>query len=165
MAAGAPETSTSERFLRRIKRRCVFSLVVALICLLGFVASARRSAGLMLGPGRVGLSSSALIIGQSPVDRPPEFSTYSWSQWYADYGNAWRPFHAVVGGAHLVVIPLWQPMLLAAVAAAHAWGVLRGARDADPHRCRGCGYSLIGLPEGAEQRCPECGRPVAASGR
>lgn len=161
MAARDVRTRTPGSFdPRKMKRRCIAATIVAAVCLVAFVGSARRSIGFFVGSARIGLSTSALVVGQAPISDPPVFNSYWMEDWYADYGNAWRPFHATTMGAHVLIIPLWQPMLLAAIVAAHAWGVLRGARHADPHRCRGCGYSLIGLPENAEQRCPECGRAL-----
>lgn len=148
---------------RRVVRRQWIATTVALLCLLGFVGNKRWNIAVTLGPVQFELLSSAVVAWWHPSDKRVDFDV--WEAWYSDYANAWRPFHLLSRGDHGVALPLWQPMLLASIVAAHAWGVRRGVRFADPHRCRGCGYSLIGLPESGGQRCPECGRPVESPGR
>lgn len=61
---------------------------------------------------------------------------------------------AVMTPFHSVVVPLWLPMLLFAMAPA-TWVLRRRRRNRrnDRGMCPSCGYDLRATPE----RCPECG--------
>ena len=61
----------------------------------------------------------------------------------------------------LVIIPLWFPLLLAAVPTVVMFRSDRRRRLRErSEACIHCGYSRVGLP--ADRACPECGKPVAA---
>jgi len=69
-------------------------------------------------------------------------------------------------GSNRRTIPLWIPLVNAALAAAGLWWLDRmRLRRSIIGRCTACGYELAGLLRGAA--CPECGTggAVEASGR
>ena len=85
--------------------------------------------------------------------RPPRFTTWRHHLTFHHYlGNTGT------GPLHQLRVPCWAPIVASAVLPA-AWVVRRrreGRRGAGV--CAGCGYDLRATPE----RCPECGREVAA---
>lgn len=63
--------------------------------------------------------------------------------------------------AYLCVVPLWAVFAFGAIGAVTGRVLVwRGGR-VRPRTCRGCGYHLAGLAEGAV--CPECGRDERAA--
>lgn len=145
---------------RSLKRRCIGWSVAALVILAGFIASGGRSFEVSGGGIEASLSGATLVLGQAPAatsNVSVKFFRYSWFDAQSAW---WRPIHTRSAGRHSIVFPLWQPLLLTTAVAMYGWGRLRGCRTADAQQCRGCGYSLVGLPETDEQRCPECGRPT-----
>lgn len=66
----------------------------------------------------------------------------------------WMPHVYWDQGARVIVIPLWIPTILAAVASVYFH---RKARTAPPGQCRYCRYDLTGNESGV---CPECGTPM-----
>jgi hypothetical protein len=69
-------------------------------------------------------------------------------------GYRWRPA-ASLQPAWWFVLPLWIPLMLAAVPTAVLWWTDR--RRIPPGHCRKCGYNLTGNVSGV---CPECGAEV-----
>ena len=69
----------------------------------------------------------------------------------------WRSdFHIYAGGEWFIRLPLWIPFAICAgaVGAMFIAPRLRRRVGACPH----CGYSLAGLPDPEQARCPECGK-------
>lgn len=64
------------------------------------------------------------------------------------------PSMSSMGGALLVVIPLWPPFVGCALPAAWLW--VRKRKDGT-NDCKQCGYDLTG---NVSWRCPECGSPA-----
>lgn len=86
-----------------------------------------------------------------------------------DLFGSWRPVHKaplrIMGGGpisrHHIVVPLWQPLVVAVGVAGLCHGFLAGVRRGDPTKCVSCGYSLVGVRrEAGVVACPECGRTV-----
>jgi hypothetical protein len=72
----------------------------------------------------------------------------------ADAG-AWRPYHAAAYAAHHLIIPIWQPLVLAVLGLGWSHGFLRGMRWRDPRVCLLCGHRL--LPTAGGSSCAERG--------
>lgn len=103
---------------------------------------------------------SEFSVKSGGVSRPPEY----WSWMFVNLDGCTR-----------ARVPLW-PVALVGIGA--GWGLIRSGlharRRQGPASCRGCGYSLAGLPGAGERdggtdavsaaRCPECGRLNADSG-
>ena len=142
-------------------RRCIAFTTIALLLLMVYIVSADRMFGLNAGRVEIGFTNSALLVMEGSDGRWHAPQLFGFPFAYSYYKNYWRPYHVSEIGRHGIFLPLWQPLLLATGLATYQWGLLRGAaRLVDPLRCLGCGYSLIGLPEIPDQRCPECGRKV-----
>lgn len=93
---------------------------------------------------------------------PGSFNEFRWAvadPLATDLAWAWKPrWHSEGNHRFYVVIPLWLPALVFAVPAAWMWRVdVKRRRAARVGCCATCGYSLLGLGEGAA--CPECGVP------
>jgi len=75
-------------------------------------------------------------------------------------GLGWRSvrvYRPALGGTvttSLLLVPYWQPLVLAAILPVWRAAARRATRRRRrPGRCAGCGYDLRATPE----RCPECG--------
>jgi hypothetical protein len=107
-----------------------------------YIAPAHATPGPTLGPPHAGLSAGR-------ADR----------LWMWDQSWQWLPrFRMGNFGMHAVV-PLWAPFLGFTMPAGLLWRARAGRARSD---CRGCGYDLRGLAEGAV--CPECGKGRGAVG-
>ncbi len=70
------------------------------------------------------------------------------------FPHTWLP--ARYPGAHVVVLPLWIPLVCALGTTAIAWRLdTLARRRANKHLCMKCSYDRTGLAAGAV--CPECG--------
>lgn len=69
--------------------------------------------------------------------------------------SAWRPYHAQGWAAHHLVVPIWQPLVVAMLLLGWTHGFLRGSRWRDPRVCLHCGHAM--LPSEAASTCAECG--------
>lgn len=149
--------------LRRFRTAAV---TLAAITVFMFVLSSLFNVAITAGDWSLAASSGCLEVGRDPYSRsqsalllgsPATVGIYVGRPgWSADFGVAWRPFHASVLGASRLVFPLWQPMLALTLLAAYLHGLIVGARLADRNSCRGCGYDLRSLAKGV-RTCPECG--------
>ena len=64
-----------------------------------------------------------------------------------------------ISGVWSVVVPLWMPLFVAAIATAFLW---RRDRRPPPGHCQNCGYDLTGNITGL---CPECGIAQSKAGQ
>jgi hypothetical protein len=98
--------------------------------------------------------SGALLVGY--YGSPHLTSADNIIIWYEARGRArdsrWLPGMNTRGGSFLVLLPLWMPLVVAALPTTWLW--YRDGRSRPGH-CP-CGYLLAGLAPGAP--CPECGR-------
>jgi hypothetical protein len=109
------------------------------------------------GHGRgVALARGCLIlVWWHPAPDRPRTIAADWSFEWADHSVWWQPGHSVAGSRHRIVVPLWIPLSLMALAASASWRpVLRAASWCRHNRCATCGFHLIGTTTGV---CPECG--------
>ncbi|MBU0617500.1 MAG: hypothetical protein KKI02_07270 [Planctomycetes bacterium] len=160
---------------RRSRTRRVLKWVGALACLVVVLAYGVtlcwKAVGLNSGENfAVNLRGGAVIVywkvqdipRMTPVTaRQPGHWVYPATQGWADIAKVWsrealRPRLYFQAGLRWVNIPLWLPLVVAAVPT----GVLfwRDRRRTPPGHCQNCGYDLTGNVSG---RCPECGTPTA----
>jgi hypothetical protein len=66
----------------------------------------------------------------------------------------WTPRQTSLRGGQLLLVPLWIPLLPAAVLTMFVWH--RG-KPAPPNGCSACRYDLTGNTSGV---CPECGERI-----
>lgn len=81
-----------------------------------------------------------------------------WPMVYSDDAPPRWWFLTSVGHSTTQWVPLWVPLLFAALPTAYAWW---RCRRFPPGHCQKCGYDLTGNTTGV---CPECGQPAEPKG-
>lgn len=102
------------------------------------------------GPGWAWMSDGWIYDSRHIVER-------RWYPVYVRFGDSYSGTPAYTAWLHAVSVPFWWfalPLLGASVCMWRKGG--RIGRRVAGVLCAGCGYALIGLPEG-RGRCPECG--------
>ena len=150
----------------RAWRRMVLALSVLLVVgTLGlWVASSLlfvRTADLINGRARfdVGLFDGGVQVEHyaQPVQWIAVTRGVKWDPGWPRLWFDWSKGAFGSGGAGVVFVPLWVPVV---VCAGLLWVAWRWARRAGRGVCPACGYSLAGLRGGV---CPECGGVLGSS--
>jgi len=137
----------------------VASVLVGVVCLMSTLLTITWTSGDR--NHQLGLSEGVLFISWSVV---PDLLG-SWqpvqSGWVCSANTSTEPFwdYGIVQDSPLswVAIPIWGPIILAAVPTIWLWSMAR--KRTPPGHCLGCGYNLTGNVSGV---CPECGTPIPA---
>lgn len=137
----------------------VASVLVGLVSLMSILLTITWTSGdrnLQLG-----LSEGILFISWSVV--PDLLGSWQPAQsgWVCAANISTKPYwdYGIVQDSplSLVAIPIWSPILLAAVPTIWLWS--RARKQTPPGHCLGCGYNLTGNVSGV---CPECGMRIPA---
>jgi len=98
--------------------------------------------------------AGALMVFEEP-SRRPYWSVGALTNPVKDRSTQWS-FRLMGGPPVVIVVPLWAPLLVAAITASVLWPMdHRADRRGRVGRCPKCGYDRRGLA--ADAKCPECG--------
>jgi hypothetical protein len=99
-----------------------------------------------------------ICVGPQTPGLPEGFEPKRWSAtWHRWHGIGWLPSYTERSGIKMLAVPLWLIALPSGAGSFLLWRSLRRERLRAPLKpCPKCGYSLVGLAEGAA--CPECGK-------
>ncbi|NOX58689.1 MAG: hypothetical protein GXP29_07505 [Planctomycetes bacterium] len=137
----------------RIKKRRVFKwlgLVLNFFLITAFAASLKISASVYYRGYSVSVRYGCLFMSAENTNRNLQFSSWRlikpmmWTHW-PEVDTQWRRTR--------IILPIWIPLLLAAVVTVWLWKWDRPPKSG----CVKCGYNLTGNVSGI---CPECGVPI-----
>ncbi len=140
----------------------VAAVVTALVCA-AWILSLRRDVGTGRGPWLFGILGGGISVSYWDMS-DVKFSRMRWFQfpetpvvyrWLPEVSA--RDPYGPPRYRFWLYVPLWVPLVVAAVLTLLAW---RWKRRTPPGTCRSCGYDLTGNVSG---RCPECGTPTNAN--